>query len=135
MSILDGPSRETSVVRRERTNTPLQALMLMNDPQFVEAARALAQRAIREGGDSPEQKADYMYRLCTSRHASETRIAEQVSFYRDMHVAFLEDSEAAEKLIGVGSSEPDDNVAAVELAAWTMVANLVLNLDEVLNKN
>ena len=68
MSTFDAPSRESCVMRRERTNTPLQALLLMNDPQYVEAARRLAERTVREGGEDVRQRAAYMLRLCTARH-------------------------------------------------------------------
>jgi hypothetical protein len=135
MSIVDGPSRESCVLRRERTNTPLQALLFLNDPQYVEAARALAERSIREGGDSVESRAAYMFRVCTARQPDAAELAVLVSDYKDQLAAFTADAEGASQLIAVGELPPDQAMQTSELAAWTMVANLVLNLDEVLNKN
>jgi hypothetical protein len=83
MSTLDAPSRETTCVRRECTNTPLQALLLLNDRQYVEASQALAIRAMRAEFDSTSARAGFMYRLCTSRHASEATIDELVLLYED----------------------------------------------------
>ncbi len=135
MSILDAPSREACVLRRERTDTPLQALLLLNDPQYFEAARGLGERSIREGGDSAESRAAYMFRLCTARQPDATELAELVGAYKDQLDVFTSDVEAAKQLIAVGELPPDQDMQTTELAAWTMVANLVLNLDEVLSKN
>jgi cytochrome c553 len=134
MSALDAPSREACTVRRERTDTPLQALLLLNEKQFVECARALAGRAMREGGDSPEDRVTYAFRLATSRKPDAREMAELLTAYREHLAAFQRDPEAAKKLIGVGESKPDPRLDPRELAAWTMIANLILNLDEVLNK-
>jgi len=135
MSTFDAPSREGFCVRRERTNTPLQALLLMNDPQFVEAAQALARRAIREGGATPESRAAYMYRLCTTQIADDEVVRELVGAYQDHLADYQKDVEAAKQLVAAGDEEPPNGEDAGPLAAWTMVANLVLNLDETLCKN
>lgn len=135
MSTFDGPSRESSCVRRERTNTPLQALLLLNDPQYVEAARALAQRAIRLEDLSIAKRVDYLYRLCTTRHASEAAITELVQLYEDQLDNYQQNQSAALALTKQGEQATQQNGQPSELAAWTIVTNLLLNLDEVVNKN
>lgn len=135
MSTFDGPSREACVVRRERTNTPLQALLLFNDPQFVEAARGLAERTLHEGGDNDADRAAWMFRVCTGREPSEWE-REALSKAIGEHLAhYRADVEAAGKLIAVGESPHDEKLDPSETAAYTMLANLLLNLDEVLTKN
>lgn len=134
MSIIDAPSREACTVRRERTNTPLQALLLLNDPQYVECARALAERVLREGDDTPESKAAFMLRLCTSRKPDDSEVAELLTVINDLQAVYANDSEAASKLTSIGEAPVATDMQAAELAAWTMGANLVLNLDEVLTK-
>ncbi len=134
MSTFDGPSREASCVRRERTNTPLQALMLFNDPQYIEAARALATRAMREGGRTAASRAAYMFRLCTCRTPTADELQNLVDGYREDLAVYQENTEAAKKLIAVGSVPPDESLDVAELAAWTITGNLLLNLDEVVNK-
>jgi hypothetical protein len=134
MSTFDAPSRESCIVRRERTNTPLQALLLMNDPQFVEAARALAERAMKEGGAAPETRLTYLFRLTTARQPDARELAELSATYKDHLAMYRRDRAKAQRLISVGEMEPDATLDASELAAWTMIANLLLNLDEVINK-
>ena len=135
MNIIDAPSRESCTVRRERTNTPLQALLLLNDPQYVECARGLADRVLREGGETDESRATYMLRLCTGRKPQGSEVSELVSAVTDLQAAYAKDNEAASKLVAAGSSRIDDSGAVAERAAWIIGANLVLNLDEVLTKN
>ncbi|HUS40665.1 MAG TPA: DUF1553 domain-containing protein, partial [Pirellulales bacterium] len=135
MSTLDAPSRESCTVRRERTNTPLQALLMMNDPQFVEAARALAARVMIEGGSSPPDRARQMFRLCTGRRPDEAEVTELTNVFADHLAEYQSNVEAAQKLLGVGEFTPESDLDTPQWAAWTMVANLVLNLDEVLSKN
>ena len=135
MSILDAPSRESCRVRRERTNTPLQALLLLNDPQYVEAARALAERTMREGGQTAESRVDYMFRLATGRDPDSDEAAELVGLFQDHLSEYKNDIDSAKELVAVGESKPDETLDTAQLAAWTMVANLVLNLDEVITKN
>ncbi|HTU20073.1 MAG TPA: PSD1 and planctomycete cytochrome C domain-containing protein [Gemmataceae bacterium] len=134
MNTFDAPSRESCLVRRERTNTPLQALMMMNDPQFVEAARALAERTMKEGGATPETRLAYMFRLTTGRRPDAKERAELLAAYKDHLAAYTRDAAKAKQLISVGELKPDEKLNASELAAWTMIANLLLNLDEVINK-
>ncbi len=134
MAVMDAPSREVCTVRRERTNTPLQALMLMNDPQFVEAARALAERIMKEGGLTNRDRLAFAFELATARQPDieETAILEK-TFKNHLH-RFKSDPESATKLIKLGESKVDDSIEITKLAAWTMIANLILNLDEVLTK-
>ncbi|HEV3162968.1 MAG TPA: PSD1 and planctomycete cytochrome C domain-containing protein [Isosphaeraceae bacterium] len=133
MTNFDAPSRESCIVRRERTNTPLQALELMNEPQFVEAARALAARALREGGSTPEDRVTYLFRLTTARLPDERELAELVAVYNDHHAVYASNVDEAKRLVAVGESKPDPALCVTDLAASTMVANLILNLDEVIN--
>jgi len=134
MLLLDAPSRETCTVRRERTNTPLAALALLNDVQFFECARNLAQRMMLQGGDTPEQRIAFAFRLATARPPE----ADELDVLRrqyDEHLTYYQnDKEAAEKLLGFGESPRDESLDAGELAAWTIVANVILNLDETLTK-
>jgi hypothetical protein len=135
MSTLDAPSRESCTVRRARTNTPLQALLMMNDVQYIEAARALAQRIMHEGGENPQQRLAMGFRLVTSRTPSSDELDVLLDIYRQHLADYQSDPEAASKLIHLGESSRDASLNAEELAAWTMVANLLLNLDEAVTKN
>jgi hypothetical protein len=134
MDIFDGPTREVCVVRRERTNTPLQALVLMNDPQFVEAARAMAERAMRAAGGNVNGALDFMTTRVLSRAftPAEREIARKA--YDDFLVHYSAQPEAAAKLLAVGASQVDRSLSAPELASLTMVANQIFSLDEALNK-
>jgi hypothetical protein len=130
----DAPSRETCVARRARTNTPMQALVLMNDEQYVEASRNFAQRAIESGGTTANEQINYAFRLATSRlpTAAELEVltrnhAEQLQFYQG-------NKEAATQLISVGESKRNESIDVSELAAMTMVTNLIFNLDESISK-
>jgi mono/diheme cytochrome c family protein len=134
MTTFDAPSRESCTVRRERTNTPLQALLLLNGKQYVECARALAERAMREGGESPEARLTWMFRRATARRPDAREAAELLTAYKEHLAEFARDADAAKKLIAVGETKPDATLNPSELAAWTMLANLLLNLDEVINK-
>src|SRR5262249_34801626 len=134
MSTVDAPSREACRVRRERTNTPLQALLLLNENQYVECARALAERAIKEGGSTAEERNAYVFRRVLGRSPDATEKAELKSLLGEMLAEYGRDVDAAKKLIAIGETKPDPNLAPSELAAWTMVANLVLNLDEAITK-
>lgn len=134
LTTFDAPSREKYCVRRERANTPLQALVTMNDPCYVEAARHLSVRMIAQG-DNPECRLDFGFRVVTARHPSpaERNILQEA--LRKYEAKYQADREAAKKLIAVGESPVNDILDASELAAYTMVASLLLNLDETLNKN
>jgi len=131
----DAPSREQCRVRRERTNTPLQALATMNDPQYFEAARHLGWRMLREGGATDADRLRYGFRLVTARaprDAEQAILTENLAAHRARYAAEVE---AAKKTIAVGDSPVPAEAAPAELAAYTMVASLLLNLDEVVTKN
>jgi hypothetical protein len=134
MDVFNAPSREVCAVRRERTNTPLQALVTLNDPQFVEAARHLAQLALVHGGDSVDSRLDYLAKrlLCRPLDAAELPVVQ--ASLADLTAYYAANAEDAQKLLAVGESKPDPSLDAAALAAWTMLANQLLNLDEVLNK-
>jgi hypothetical protein len=131
---LDAPSRETCTVRRSRTNTPLAALALMNDEQFVEASRHFAERMMTEGGKTDADRASYAFRLATARPPQAKELEVLLDVYTVSLANFEADKEAATKLINVGESKPDATLDTSQLAAWTMVANLILNLDETITK-
>ena len=135
MTSFDAPSREQSCTVRSRSNTPMQALQLMNDVQHVEAARNLAQRILNGGGADDAARIRWAWRKVTARQpdAAETEIIAKV--LAGHRARFAKDEAAAKKLIAFGESKADPNLQPVELAAWTLVANLLLNLDEVINKN
>ena len=108
--------------------------MLMNDPQFFEAARVFAERTLKEGGETSEARIAYIFEAATARLPKPN---EEALLLETLHTHYQEleaNPEAAKELIAVGESPPDETLDAVEVAAWTMIANLILNLDEVLNK-
>ncbi len=129
----DAPTREYCVVRRPRTNTPLQALVVLNDPQFVEAARALASRMLREGGREPAERLAYGFRLVTARRPDQAELKLLQDLLEAQRTAFQADPAAARAFLEVGDFRATD-LDPVELAAWSSVANLLLNLDEALTK-
>jgi hypothetical protein len=133
MEILDAPSRERFTVQRERTNTPVQALVTMNDVQFIEAARQLAARAVHAGADVAARLDALAVRvLARPLDAEEQRIlGDHVATFTHSYADRPADAAA---LIAVGSSPVDASIPAAELAAWTVVASEILNLDEALNK-
>ena len=134
MDILNAPNRETCTVRRDRTNTPLQALVTLNDVQFIEAARHLAQAALKDGGTTDADKIDFIARRLLARpfRAEELKVVQDS--LGDLLANFKARSDDARKLINVGESRPDATLDASTLAAWTMLVNELMNLDEVLNK-
>ena len=134
MDIFNAPSRETCTVRRERTNTPLQALVSMNDVQFVEAARYLAQGAWQRTAGNLDKELDYM----STRLIARPLDGKEREIVRQSYAGYLEfyrgHREDAAKLLRAGQAKPDPNIPAPSFAALTMVANQLMNLDEVLNK-
>jgi hypothetical protein len=133
MEILNAPNREQCTVRRERTNTPLQALVTMNDPQFVEAARVLAQAAMKSAKEF-DGRLDFMSRRLTARSFRPEEAAVVRQAYDDLLAHYKATPADATKLLTVGESKRDEALDASEHAAWTMLANQLMNLDEVLNK-
>ena len=133
MDIFNAPTRENCTVRRERTDTPLQALVTMNDPQFVEASRNLAERAIRSDADM-DRRLDFISARVLARPFQPRERDAVKRALKDFLSHYDSSPDQAGKLVAVGESKRDPSVAPVELAAWTMVASDVLNLDEALNK-
>jgi len=134
MALMDAADRESCIVSPKRTNTPLQALALLNEKMFVEAARNLGQRLITEGGSSLAEQIDFGFRTVTAR---EPRPAEQQLLqqaYQDYRDVYLRDKDAAAALIAVGESPVPASLDPRELAAATAFANVLLNLDETLTK-
>ena len=131
--VLDGPTRETCVVRRPRTNTPLQSLLLLNDETYVEAARVLAATTLASGrgGSAPDATARAMFRRVTARSLEAAETAALRDLYAKQKARFAADRDAARKLIGVGMSPRGRELDPVELATWTVVGQALLNLDEV----
>jgi hypothetical protein len=134
MTVFDAPDREFCIVRRSTTNTPLQALTLLNDPIFVEAARKLAERSIKEGGTAPAGRLDFAFRLATGRTPDDQERLILRKTLEEMLAAYATDATGAKALLGVGASPPDPSIPAGELAAYTAVANMILNMDEVITK-
>jgi Protein of unknown function (DUF1553)/Protein of unknown function (DUF1549)/Planctomycete cytochrome C/Concanavalin A-like lectin/glucanases superfamily len=134
MDAFDAPTRDTACTRRQRTDTPLQALVTMNDPQWVEASRALAERLIRQGGKQPEQRIQYLSELVLSHDPSPQMASVLQQSLNQMEKHYATDPTAAHDLVAVGEKPRDAAIPPPELAAWTMVVSEVLNLDEALNK-
>ncbi|MFP6739885.1 MAG: DUF1553 domain-containing protein, partial [Planctomycetota bacterium] len=134
METFDAPSRETCQVRRARTNTPLQALVLMNDVQFVEAARKFAERVVREGGAGVEDRSVFAFRSILGRQPGTSERSALARIYKEYVIEFKVDPGSAAKLLAVGESPRDQKMDVNELAAWTMVTHLLLNLSETVTK-
>ena len=133
LTTFDAPDREKCTSRRLITNTPLQALVLLNDPTYVEAARILAQRAILEAGSDPQARVLFLFRAATARRPAPAETRTLLDLERRLMERYSRQPGAARELIAVGAS-PAANLEARELAAWTMIASTVLNLDETITK-
>ena len=127
MATFDAPSRENTTLRRVPTNTPLQAFVTLNDPAYVEMAQALGRRMTKEGGTSTESRVRYGLELCLAKPATNEQVTAVVQLYQQELANYTKDAAAAKKLAGTDDSAP-------EMAAWTVVANVLLNLDGVLMK-
>jgi hypothetical protein len=134
MITFDAPNREKCVVRRSVTNTPLQALVLLNDPVYLEASRSLAHRILTEAPNDPGKRIAYAFRLATAR-APRT---EEIQVLRDLEekelAVYRRDPAAARKLLSIGESPVDPKIDASEFAAWMTVSSSILNLDETITK-
>jgi hypothetical protein len=132
MATFDAPSREVCTVRRPRTNTPLQALVTMNDPAFVEAAQALARRMVREGGSTAADRAARGFRLVLARQPTPAEIDRLVGLHAEAQADFAKAPDDATKMATdpLGPVPSDFPADVADLAAWTVVANVILNLDE-----
>ena len=134
LATFDAPDREKCTARRALTNTPLQALVMMNDPTYVEASRVLAQRTIVEGGKDEKGRVDYAFRLATARKPSRKEVGVLRQLLKGRYDEFRRDRNAALKLLSVGEAPRDKRLDIAELAAWTTVASAILNLDETITK-
>jgi hypothetical protein len=135
MLVFDAPNRETCVVERSRSNTPLQALVLMNDPQFVEAARVLAEDLLErrpEAGDA--DLVDGLFRRVLARPATHLEREAMLDLVDDLESHYGQDAAAVEALLRVGERRVGENVPGTELAAWSVAASAVLNLDETVTR-
>jgi hypothetical protein len=135
LAIFDAPVRETCTIRRSRTNTPLQALVLLNDPTYVEAARKLAERVLSEAGPSVEERIVFAFKTCLSR----LPIEQELTILRRLLVAqytrFRNEPKAAMALLSVGQLASNKGHDPTELATWTVLARAILNLDEMVTRN
>ena len=134
MQIFDAPTREKCTIRRPRTNTPLQALVTMNDVQYVEAARHLAERMLKEGGSTKEEQVAYAFLLATGREPRSSEREVLLELYDQSLKHYQANAKAAEELMSVGESPRDKKLNVTEQAAWTVVANMIFNLDETLTR-
>jgi mono/diheme cytochrome c family protein len=134
MSTFDAPNRDTCVVRRARTNTPLQALVTMNDPVYIEAAQALARKMMEKGGATPSDKAAHGFQACLVRPPSEAEVRRLVKLYEEARASFARDIPRANQFATTPLGPLPKGMDAADAAAWTVVANVLLNLDEMLMK-
>ncbi|MCS7022094.1 MAG: PSD1 and planctomycete cytochrome C domain-containing protein [Gemmataceae bacterium] len=134
MVAFDAPSREECTCERPRSNIPQQALVLLNDPEFVEAARAFAQKALREGGPDDHQRLSWMFERATARRPDpdEQQVLAQLLQRHRQH--YRQHTEAARQLLQVGDHPPLPDVPAAEVAAWTSVGRVLLNLHETITR-
>jgi len=135
MSTFDAPNREACTVKRERTNTPLQALAMMNDIQYVEAARCFAERVVEQSLPETEQRLNYAMQLATGRTLAEDELKLLGNLYTEHMATFKKNQEAAKGLIQTGEAPRISDATPEELASLTMICNLILNLDEIMTLN
>ena len=134
MVTFDAPNREVCTDCRARTNTPLQALVLLNDPAYVEAARVLAQRIMKEGGASTPERLAIAFKLCTARAPQPKELEVLTHVFEAQLAKYMQNPAAATKLTGIGESARPADLNPAEWAAWTAIGNLLLNLDETITK-
>jgi hypothetical protein len=134
MVVFDATSRETCTVRETRTNTPLQALTTMNDVTYVEASRKLAERMMLEGGGNPRQRISYAFRLAAARNPKDSEMAILEDTFEKFRARYENDKDSAAKLLSQGESSRNQSLDVCDLAAYSSVASLILNLDEVITK-
>lgn len=134
MVAFDAQSRETCTVRRPETNTPLQALVLLNNPVYLEAAKMLAARMLKEEALDDAERLAYGFRLCTSRAPSEAERNVLGDLLSVQTAAYSADAEGAKKLLSIGDAKVDEKLDVATAAAWTAVANALLNLDATIHR-
>ena len=123
----DCPDSNVTAVRRSRSNTPLQALTLMNDPVFFECAQALGRRICTEAGESAEDRIRHAFRLCLAREPAERELSKLAALWKTEHETFKENVELAREVVG---GEPPEGVALAQAASWVLLGRTILNLDE-----
>jgi hypothetical protein len=134
LATFDAPDRETCTVRRSRTNTPLQALVLLNDPTYVEASRKFAERILRDGGLSTEGRLAFAFQSVNARPPNSAELTVLKGVLAKQLARFRELPDAANSLLKIGEAPADPQYDAAELAAWAMVASVILNTDEAVTK-
>jgi hypothetical protein len=135
LKAFDAPTREECTVERPRSSTPLQALVLLNDPTYVEAARVFAERILKEGGTTLPQRLDWAYRQAVSRQVKPEEIRLLSELHARHRAEFTKDAQAAQKLVSSGERPVAKDIPVAELAAWTSVARVILNLHETITRN
>jgi hypothetical protein len=130
MLLFDAPNRETCTVRRSRTNTPLQALALLNETTFIEVAHGLARRMLAEGGSTPGERITHGFRLALGRRPTADELATLAGGFEADLARYASAPDEAEKYAAVGVVRKPDDVSAAEFAAYSLAANVILNLDE-----
>jgi hypothetical protein len=130
----DESKRQTCQVRRSRTNTPLHALITLNDITYIEAARALAQRVLIEGGSDDKARTAYAFRLATTRAPKPNERAVLLKSIQKLRATYANDPAAAKALLTIGDSKRDEKLNPTDHAAYTVLCNMILNLDEVITK-
>jgi hypothetical protein len=134
MAAFDAPEREYCVVRRARTNTPLQALVMLHDPQSIEAARGLATRIMSEASDDIAEQISLGFRISLARKPNTEELQVLMQLYWEQLAEFRKTPQSAVRLLAIGESIPGANLDSAELAAWTTVARVLLNLSEFVTK-
>ena len=134
LTIFDAPSRESTCVRRERTNTPMQALALLNDPQYVEFSREFANRILAQGGDDDLERLHFAFKCLTSRLPNQSESTLLLQLLAEAREHFLTDAEGAAALLAVGATPLANSDQAPEIAAWTVLASTLFSLDEVITR-
>jgi hypothetical protein len=134
MTVLDASDRSMCIVRRQTTSTPLQSLLLLNEPQLLEAARLIAERVLKEGGESMEDQLNYAFRLLTSRKLNEEELPLMQELYQEEYEKYLGDTAGAADLLQVGYYPRESALPLPKVAALTVVTNIMMNYDEVYTK-
>ena len=135
MSNFDAPNRESFCARRERSNTPLQALQLMNDVQQIEAARCLAERLLKQSPQDDSSLIDQLFRVVLARSPDDYERSQLLGFLQKTRDRLATNPQDAQKIACAGERWRDTSLAVDQVAAWTLVCNLVLNLDETVTRN
>ena len=134
MVTFDAPTRHTCTVKREATSTPLQALILLNDVQFVEAARVFAERVLKKGGIDMEERITYAFRLTTARTPSKEEMSTLLALVKESKEEFLQHGDDIDQLLNTGEYPVDESLDGLEIAAYTMLTSAILNMNETITK-